>query len=90
MRTDARIPHRILSSLPAQENQLIIDCYHNDITAIVEGREGARIRRKLHNAKRYAKRHGRQHTTLHLKEISLRVFTWRDPMVGGIPDAESA
>jgi len=69
---------------------LIIDCYHNDITAIVEGRTQQRIHRKLHNAKRYAKRHRRNHTILHLPGISIRVFTWRDPMIGGVPDAESA
>ena len=68
---------------------IVLDCYHNDLTEIIKAREGARIRRKLHNSKRYAKRHHRRCTILHLGVLSLRVFTWRDPMVGGIPDAES-
>lgn len=68
---------------------MIIDCYHNDITQIVEARSGVRLLRKMHRAARYARRHGGIKARMTFGANKLIVFTWRtEADVGFVPDAE--
>jgi hypothetical protein len=69
---------------------LIIDCYHNDITKIVEARVGQRLLRKMNATLRYARRHKRRYSDMHIGVLKLRVFRWRIPTDHGftVPDAE--
>lgn len=91
MQPDRRIQDRLRARLSPQENQLILDCYHNDITDIcTKQRLAKRLFRKMNATARYARRHSHRYADMRHGVLKLRVFRWRIPTDQNfsVPDAE--
>lgn len=54
----------------------IIDCYHNDLTAIINARVQARHERKARNRERYERQYDRIYYARHPIERVLRRIDW--------------